>query len=107
MGIEITISSWASRRPSSMSFWDPDRTVVPLEKFRSRVAEAAAPPAWIIDGNDSPVRDLVWPRAHRRRREFPEFFKRPEYAHRHVFELTQPRHANSLVHDYDDWSPTS
>ena len=43
--------------------WGPDWTARPLEEFRSRVQSAVAGPTWVIDGNYSVVRDLVWPRA--------------------------------------------
>ncbi len=35
----------------------------PIKKFRSLVAEVAAQDRWVIDGNYSKVRDIVWPRA--------------------------------------------
>lgn len=35
----------------------------PVEEFRSLVAEASCRDAWVIDGNYSAVRDLVWSRA--------------------------------------------
>jgi adenylate kinase family enzyme len=38
-------------------------TDLPLEDFRARVGEHAAADAWVIDGNYSGVRDLVWDRA--------------------------------------------
>ena len=44
-------------------YWGPKWTARPREEFRSRVEDAVAAPAWIIDGNYSPVRDLVWSRA--------------------------------------------
>ena len=34
---------------------------------------------------------------HRRRREYPELFKKPEYAHLHVFEFTAPAHTAAFV----------
>ncbi|HUS15625.1 MAG TPA: adenylate kinase [Chloroflexia bacterium] len=43
--------------------WDPGWTEAPLEVFRARVTAALAGPAWVVDGNYSAVRDLVWPRA--------------------------------------------
>jgi adenylate kinase family enzyme len=44
-------------------FHQPGWTELPLDEFRARVAEAAAGDAWVIDGNYSAVRDLVWARA--------------------------------------------
>ena len=40
-----------------------DWTPLPAEEFRRRVAAVAAEPGWVIDGNYSTVRDLVWDRA--------------------------------------------
>jgi adenylate kinase family enzyme len=39
--------------------WQP----LPPEEFRARVEAAAAGDGWVIDGNYSTVRDLVWARA--------------------------------------------
>lgn len=44
-------------------YWDPNWTEVPLENFRNRVAQHVAEPAWVVDGNYSRVRDLVWDQA--------------------------------------------
>jgi len=44
-------------------FWDPDWTAAAPEVFRGRVAAATAGAAWVVAGNYSAVRDLVWPRA--------------------------------------------
>ena len=43
--------------------WAPDWVEVDNVTFRRRVAEAAAGDRWVVDGNYSVVRDLVWPRA--------------------------------------------
>jgi adenylate kinase family enzyme len=43
--------------------WGPAWTSRPPAEFRSRVEAAVAAPAWVIDGNYSAVRDLVWGRA--------------------------------------------
>jgi adenylate kinase family enzyme len=40
-----------------------DWTPLPLEEFRLRVAALASGPCWVIDGNYSAVRDIVWARA--------------------------------------------
>lgn len=44
-------------------FWGPDWTQTPLDEFRGRVAKALAGDRWVVDGNYSKARDLVWPRA--------------------------------------------
>jgi len=44
-------------------FWGPDWTPRDPEQFRQRVAEAAAGDDWIVDGNYSVVRSVLWPRA--------------------------------------------
>jgi adenylate kinase family enzyme len=43
--------------------WPPDWEMQPLEEFRSLVAEIVAQDLWVIDGNYSKVRDIIWPRA--------------------------------------------
>lgn len=44
--------------------WDPGWTQAPVEVFRQRVAAALeGREGWVVDGNYSRVRDLVWPRA--------------------------------------------
>jgi len=44
-------------------YWGPDWTPVPVDAFRSAVAEALSGEAWTIDGNYSKTRDIVWGRA--------------------------------------------
>jgi adenylate kinase family enzyme len=43
--------------------WGPDWTPLDKEPFRQRVADQVAGQLWVIDGNYSAVRDLVWGRA--------------------------------------------
>ena len=46
--------------------WDPDwvdLNQTDREEFRKRVRKAVADDAWVVDGNYSAVRDLVWPNA--------------------------------------------
>ena len=43
--------------------WGPDWTLAPLHVFRERVAEALRGGTWVVDGNYSKVRDIVWSRA--------------------------------------------
>jgi adenylate kinase family enzyme len=44
-------------------FHQPGWTELPRDEFRARVEAAAAGDAWVIDGNYTAVRDLVWARA--------------------------------------------
>lgn len=44
-------------------FWEPNWTQASREVFRQRLAEATTGDAWVVDGNYSQGRDLVWPRA--------------------------------------------
>ncbi len=44
-------------------YWGPNWTPYPPEQFRADVAAAVAGERWVMDGNYSQVRDLVWPRA--------------------------------------------
>jgi adenylate kinase family enzyme len=41
----------------------PDWQELPTADFRDRVARIAQEPTWVIDGNYTAVRDLVWTRA--------------------------------------------
>jgi len=41
-------------------YWGPDWTPRPTSEFRSRVEDAVEGSTWVIDGNYSIVRDLVW-----------------------------------------------
>jgi adenylate kinase family enzyme len=43
--------------------WGPNWTPIEREALRARVVEALAAPAWVVDGNYSMLRDLIWPRA--------------------------------------------
>lgn len=42
--------------------WMPEWQPRPVEEFRQMVSEAAAGERWVIDGNYSRVRDIVWAR---------------------------------------------
>jgi adenylate kinase family enzyme len=44
-------------------YWGPDWTPAPIAEFRRVVQEAAGRENWVIDGNYSRVRDIIWPRA--------------------------------------------
>jgi adenylate kinase family enzyme len=44
-------------------YWQKDWTEAPTEVLRQRVEEAIAGGTWVVDGNYSAVRDLVWQRA--------------------------------------------
>lgn len=41
----------------------PNWTEAPLEVFRQRVEQALSGDSWVVDGNYSKVRDIVWSRA--------------------------------------------
>lgn len=43
--------------------WEPGWTEAPIAAFRERVAGALSGEAWVVDGNYSKVRDIVWSRA--------------------------------------------
>ncbi len=43
--------------------WLPDWVPRPVEEFRKVTGVAIAEESWVVDGNYSSVRDLVWPRA--------------------------------------------
>ena len=43
--------------------WEPNWTEAPLPVFRQRVAAALDRESWVVDGNYSVVRDIVWGRA--------------------------------------------
>jgi adenylate kinase family enzyme len=134
--------------------WRKNWTACEPELFRTQVEEATAGPQWVIDGNYTKVRDLVWGRAtvaiwlnypfwvvfsrawrrtcrrvatgelihngnretfrgaflswdgiplwvlrthHRRRRELPALFARPEYAHLHKITFIEPREAQAFL----------
>jgi adenylate kinase family enzyme len=44
-------------------YWGPNWTPIPLEEFRKRMVTVSQGHQWVIDGNYSKVRDLVWGRA--------------------------------------------
>ena len=44
-------------------YWGPAWSETPTPLFRERVAQALETEAWVVDGNYSKVRDLVWGRA--------------------------------------------
>lgn len=44
-------------------YQQPHWTPLDLEEFRARVASLAEQPGWVIDGNYSHVRDILWSRA--------------------------------------------
>jgi adenylate kinase family enzyme len=43
--------------------WEPGWTPARPDLFRERVRQAVAGDAWVVDGNYSQSRDLIWPRA--------------------------------------------
>jgi len=44
-------------------FHQPGWVELPRDDFRERVSEVLTAPGWVVDGNYSAVRDLVWDRA--------------------------------------------
>ena len=44
-------------------FWRPNWTPAPIDEFRAAVEAIVAGDQWVIDGNYSRVRDIIWPRA--------------------------------------------
>ena len=44
-------------------FWCPDWEARPTEEFRQMVDNATRDQHWVVDGNYSVARDIVWPRA--------------------------------------------
>ncbi len=43
-------------------YWEPGWSEVSTPVFRERAGQALQGDAWVVDGNYSKVRDLVWPR---------------------------------------------
>jgi|GEM_PF-122870 len=43
--------------------WEPNWTMATLEDFRERVQQALAGERWVVDGNYSKVRDVIWAQA--------------------------------------------
>jgi adenylate kinase family enzyme len=43
--------------------WEPNWTETPTDRLRERVLAATAGAGWIVDGNYSKIRDILWPRA--------------------------------------------
>lgn len=43
--------------------WEPNWTPAPVEVFRRRVREVTRAACWVVDGNYSQVRDVLWPAA--------------------------------------------
>jgi adenylate kinase family enzyme len=44
-------------------YWGPNWQERPFEEFRAGVDAATSAPLWVLDGNYSAVRDLIWRRA--------------------------------------------
>ncbi|OUL31711.1 EutP/PduV family microcompartment system protein [Nostoc sp. 106C] len=132
--------------------WEPNWVEVPNEVMRSRVSQALSGNSWVVDGNYSIVRDIVWARAdtviwldyswpvvmsrilwrtlsrvvtqqevcngnretwqttfsrdsvilwalntyHKKRREYPQLFTKPEYAHLRIVHLRSPSECTKL-----------
>ena len=44
-------------------FWESNWAPVPVDILAQRVTEATSPCRWVLDGNYSVIRDLIWPKA--------------------------------------------
>ncbi len=44
-------------------YWGPNWTPAPREEFRAGVSQALEGERWVVDGNYSKARDIIWPRA--------------------------------------------
>ena len=44
-------------------YWGPGWTPNPIEQFRMEVKAEVVKDEWVVDGNYSKVRDVIWPRA--------------------------------------------
>ena len=56
----------AARRPAHRARRDlhqPGWTELPVEEFRAKVTAATSGDGWVVDGNYTIVRDIVWNRA--------------------------------------------
>ena len=60
---EIAALTGAPHTELDALFWGPEWEPVPPSEFRRLAAEAVAGPRWVVDGNYSGVRAIVWPRA--------------------------------------------
>ena len=43
-------------------YWGPNWTAASVEDFRARVAQVVSKNEWVLDGNYSRARDLIWAR---------------------------------------------
>ncbi|WP_033366463.1 P-loop NTPase family protein [Mastigocladopsis repens] len=133
--------------------WEPNWIEVPDDVMRERVSQALASNTWVVDGNYSLVRDIVWGKAdtvvwldyplwvvmkqlgwrtfhrvvtqqevcngnreswkktfsrdsiilwalqtyHKKRREYPLLFKKPEHSHLQVVHLRSPQAARDWL----------
>jgi adenylate kinase family enzyme len=44
-------------------YWGPNWQMRPQEEFRAAVEQATRGEAWVVDGNYSRTREIIWPRA--------------------------------------------
>lgn len=65
---KTTLARWLSERLGIPHIeldainWGPNWTEIPVQTFRERVAQVLSGEAWVVDGNYSKVRDVVWRR---------------------------------------------
>jgi len=90
-------------------FWGPNWQPVGKACFRARVDGVTAQERWIVGGNYSVARDLIWPRADtflwllrshpRQRREYPRLLAQPEHRHLQVLRFSGPRAVQRWVEE--------
>jgi adenylate kinase family enzyme len=134
-------------------YWEPNWIQAPNDVMCERVSQAISGNSWVVDGNYSIVRDIVWQKAdtvvwldyswpvvisrilwrtlsrvvtqqqvcngnretwqttfsrdsiilwalktyHQKRREYPQLFTKPEYAHLKIVHLRSPSHTQNWM----------
>lgn len=62
-GKALALKSGIAFHELDSHYWQPDWTASPLDLFRQKVEGIVSEPSWIIEGHDSKVRDITWPKA--------------------------------------------